>query len=156
MAAETHQQLPSLDKDVRTPPAARFCSRCGRRALPSARERVCRACGQGIVLACEHSEAPSPGTAFAIVSYDLVVQAVSLAGECILGPEQSAVGRPLLSVLDCPEGTDLMARVVRRAALRPGGPTELVADAIHDGTDELRNVRVTTCGAPRAALLSLS
>jgi len=122
----------------------RFCSRCGRSSPSSEAERVCPACGLGLLLWSAGQSPPAAGAAFAVVGRDLRVRAVSEAGEEVFGPEPEAVGGELRPTV---RGVEL-EHAVRRAALRP---TE---DHLPVEAGALR-VRVTTCGPPRAALVEV-
>ncbi len=142
----------------------RFCSRCGEPSDdppgPPERilgDRVCAACGMGLMLTCSRSAAPGPAGAFMIVTADLLLSALSEAAEEVLGPESSVVGAPLLSVVGSPLGEDRLARTVARAALRPREPEVLPVRALDDGSGDVGTMaaRITTCGPPRAALVTM-
>jgi DNA-directed RNA polymerase subunit RPC12/RpoP len=112
---------------------ARFCSRCGRTAAPETAERVCPACGLGLLLWCR--EADLPGPAFAVVGHDLRVKAVSEAGESLFDDE-------------LPDPDSELAAAVRRAAVRRmRKPMAVKAGSL--------SLLVSTCGPPRAALVSV-
>jgi hypothetical protein len=112
---------------------ARFCSRCGRTAAPDTAERVCPACGLGLMLWCRRDELPGP--AFAVVGADLSVKAVSEAGEGLFDGE-------------LPDPDSELAAAVRRAAVRRTAAPQ----AVRAGSLLLR---VSTCGPPRAALVAV-
>jgi len=146
------------------PGPIRFCSRCGhpaqeppRRTGRFARQRVCERCGMGMMLSCSREALPGPGAAFAILTFDLLVSAVSEAGERIFGPEQSLMGAPLLEVLTSPMGDDLLARSVAQAAQGSIQPVVLPVRmaAGHDGHIGTLAARIATCGPPRAALVTV-
>jgi hypothetical protein len=152
----------SLDGGTRSR-KIRFCSRCGQpgeepagRDLPFARTRVCRECGMGMLLNCEREALPGVGASFAVVTADLCVSAVSGTGEMIFGPESDVVGVPLLDLLSSPLGDDTLARTVAQAALRRREPAALpvrsVAGVPGIGT---MAARISTCGPPRAALITI-
>jgi hypothetical protein len=112
---------------------ARFCSRCGRRAAPETAERVCQECGLGLLLWCRKDELPGP--AFAVVGRDLEVKAVSEAGEAMFEDR-------------LPDPDSELGRAVRRAALRrTDRPLRVQAGSL--------SLLVSTCGPPRAALVSV-
>jgi len=80
--------------------APRFCSRCGAPEPPSQR-RICPACGKGVLLFAGRGEqAPARGGAFVVCTGELHVSAVSEAAERLLGPEERALGRPLMELVD--------------------------------------------------------
>jgi rubredoxin len=111
---------------------ARFCSRCGRTAALEA-ERVCPACGLGLLLWCREDELPGP--AFAVVGHDLRVKAVSEAGEGLFDSE-------------LPDPDSDLAAAVRRASIRrTAAPQAVKAGSL--------SLRVSTCGPPRAALVAV-
>jgi hypothetical protein len=151
---ETHVSRPSQDTDVQRP-AARFCSRCGRPASQAAGDRVCRACGLGLLLWCPEHAAPGPAGAFLVVGHDLRVRAVSEAGEGLFGPEHGAIGSFVLMLMESPLGPDRLARTIRRAALRPGPATDVRLRAA-GSDDPFALGQVVTCGPPRAALISVA
>lgn len=94
---------------------------------------MCPACGLGLLLWCREDELPGPE--FAVVGADLKVKAVSEAGEAFFGEE-------------LPNPDSELARAVRRAALRrTDAPLEIQAGSL--------SLLVTTCGPPRAALVSV-
>src|SRR4051812_31242120 len=91
----------------------RFCSRCGHPSEQPAkqqerftRERVCARCGMGLMLTCSRDALPGDAAAFAVVTFDLRVSAVSEAGEKVFGTEQSLVGTPLLDLISSPLGDE--------------------------------------------------
>jgi len=87
----------------------------------------------GLLLWCREDELPGP--AFAVVGADLTVRAVSEEGE---GVFEDAL----------PDPESELAAAVRRAAVRRMAvPQEVRAGSL--------SLRVTTCGPPRAALVSV-
>ena len=85
------------------------------------------------MLWCREDELPGP--AFAVVGHDLRVKAVSEAGEGVFQSE-------------LPDPRSALAAAVRRAAIRrTAEPLAVRAGSL--------SLRVTTCGPPRAALVSL-
>src|SRR3954451_16239789 len=121
-----------------------FCTHCG--ALShGAPQRVCGACGLGVVLSCEPGVLPRAGAAFLIVKGDLRISAMSEAAEEMLG---DVAGQPLLDVLS---GDPSLPRWIGRAAL---GSQRVVSVALRVGTRRL-NGRLAACGTPPAALLIL-
>ena len=158
------------DHSTLSPPAAerphaiRFCSRCGAPPVePTMRpnritpERVCRACGMGLLLTCSSDAVPAPAAAFLIVTFELRVSAVSEAGEKLFGAEREVLGAPLLDVVTSPVGDDVLVGSVSGAAQYARHPVVLPVrlvpgDASTSGT---RSARIATCGPPRAALLAI-
>jgi hypothetical protein len=135
-------------------PSATFCSRCGTAAAEPAR-RVCAECEEGVLLGC-HEDAV-PGEAFLICSGDLDVTAVSAAGEAVFGSQEQLVGTHLLDVVTCPLGDEQVARYATLAAQSSHAPVELPL-RVRSGDGEqlgMLAARVTTCGPPRAALVSV-
>ena len=142
----------------------RFCTRCGIIAaepevhgVPFGFDRVCGRCGMGVMLTTPRQALPGPGAAFAVVTREGRISAVSEAAEPLIGEEAGLVGMPIGSALASADGDDHLARQVARAAgagrevaranltpvLQPAGrPTRLTA-------------RIANCGPPRAALLVL-
>jgi hypothetical protein len=138
---------------TRTAPSTRFCSRCGAAAADPNR-RVCDQCEEGVLLGCP--EDVSPGESFLICTYELDVTAVSEAGEEVFGPQEQLVGAHLLDVVSCPLGDEQVATHAALAAQRAGDPVELPL-RVRSGVGEALGMlaaRITTCGPPRAALLT--
>jgi hypothetical protein len=94
---------------------------------------VCPACGLGLLLWCREDELPGP--AFAVVGHDLEVKAVSEAGEAMFEDR-------------LPDPDSELGRAVQRAALRRmDRPLRVQAGSL--------SLLVSTCGPPRAALVSV-
>ena len=137
-----------------SPQSARFCSRCGAESAEAAR-RVCESCEAGILLSCRSDALP--GEAFLICTYDLEVTAVSAGGEAVFGPQEGLIGSHLLDVVTCPLGDEQVARHAELAAQSPREPVDLPL-RVRSGEGEqlgMLAARVTTCGPPRAALVSV-
>lgn len=141
----------------------RFCSRCGLPAgtssddpVPFARVRVCQECEMGLLLSCVRDALPGVGAAFVVVTAELQLSAVSEAGEMIFGEETATVGTPLLELVTSPMGDDSLARVVAQAARRRREPQVLPVRLLRD-TERLGTMaaRISTCGPPRAALITV-
>jgi PAS domain-containing protein len=141
----------------------RFCSRCGEPApAPPAGEpirggRVCAACGMGVLLSCARQALPGAGAAFLIATGDLEVSAISQAAERLFGPETEVLGAPLVDLLGSPLGEARLAATVVQAALRKRPPEVLPVNGL---TPEARRAgvmgaRISTCGRPRAALITV-
>lgn len=159
--------------DLERPPAAepaakkRFCSRCGEPAVdppagdpaPAYEQRVCGVCGMGVLLRCSPDALPGANAPFAIVSRTLEVAALSEAAESLFGPEEELIGKALLpQLLRSPIGDRKLARAVSQAALRMHEPLTMPARLADEGRAEAVGTmacRISTCGPPRAALLSL-
>jgi PAS domain-containing protein len=137
-----------------TPRSVRFCSRCGAESAEAAR-RVCESCEAGILLSCRSDALP--GEAFLICTYELSVTAVSEAGENIFGAEDGLLGTNLLDLATCPLGDEQLARHTALAAQHAREPVELPMRLRSDRGEALGTLaaRVTTCGPPRAALVTV-
>jgi PAS domain-containing protein len=137
-----------------SPQPARFCSRCGAESAEAAR-RVCDSCEEGILLACRSDALP--GEAFVICTHELSVTAVSEAGESIFGTQEALLGTHLLDLATCPLGDDQLARHAALAAQRAREPVELPMRLRSERGEALGTLaaRVTTCGPPRAALVTV-
>jgi hypothetical protein len=143
----------------------RFCSRCGEPAVdppasepPPFEQRVCAACGMGVLLRCAAGALPGAGSAFLIVDRALGIAAVSEGAEAIFGSEEALIGKlELLDLLTSTIGDRKLARTVGQAALRVHGPLTVPVRLSGDRADEIGTMacRVSTCGPPRAALLSV-
>ena len=131
-----------------------FCSRCGA-VSPEATRRVCDRCEEGILLSCKREALP--GDAFVVCTYELVMTAISDAGEQIFGKQETVLGARLLDLATCPLGDDQLARHTALAAQRPREPVVLPLRLRSERGDSLGMLaaRVTTCGPPRAALVSV-
>jgi PAS domain-containing protein len=141
----------------------RFCSRCGEPAPtppgepPLRAARVCGVCGMGVLLSCARQALPGTGAAFLIATADLEVSAVSQAAEALFGPEGDVLGAPLVDLLGSPLGEARLAAAVTRAALRPRSPEVLPVQGLAPGarTAGVMGARISTCGHPRAALITV-
>jgi PAS domain-containing protein len=131
-----------------------FCSRCGA-VSPEATRRVCDRCEEGILLSCKREALP--GDAFVVCTYELVMTAISDAGEQIFGKQETVLGARLLDLATCPLGDDQLARHTALAAQRPREPVVLPLRLRSERGASLGMLaaRVTTCGPPRAALVSV-
>jgi hypothetical protein len=136
------------------PQPVRFCSRCGAVSNHAAR-RVCDGCEAGVLLTCRSDALP--GEAFVICTYELSVTAVSEAGESVFGAQDGLLGTHLLDLATCPLGDDQLARHAALAAQRAREPVELPLRLRSDRGEALGTLaaRVTTCGPPRAALVTV-
>ena len=125
--------------------AVHFCTHCGVLS-PDASQRVCGACGMGVVLSCAPGVLPRAGAAFLVVKSDLRISAASEAAERMLG---DVCGEPLLDVVS---GDPVLPRWIGRAAM---GSQRIVSVALRIGTRRV-NARIAACGDPPAALLVLA
>jgi hypothetical protein len=131
----------------------RFCSRCGR--LSDQPTRICGSCESGVLLSCRQEALP--GEAFVICTYDLEISAVSEAGEELFGDQDELIGSQLLDVATCPLGDEQLARHVALAAARPREPVTMPVRLRSERGEAIGTLaaRVTTCGPPRAALVTV-
>jgi hypothetical protein len=152
---------PADDTSVRR----RFCSRCGEPAIdppagdapPPFEQRVCGACGMGVLLRCGSAALPGTGTSFMVVTRTLEIGAVSEAAEVIFGPEEKLLGKGLLELISSPVGDRKLGRAVSQAALRVHDPLTLPARLNGERAEAIGTMacRISTCGPPRAALVSV-
>jgi hypothetical protein len=140
----------------------RFCSRCGQPSEDPPRgvrsgPRVCDHCGMGLMLTCSRDALPGTGAAFAIVTFELALSAVSESGERIFGPERELVGAHLLDMITSPVGDVQLARAVGRAAQRASEPVVMPVRLRSERASQVGTMaaRIATCGPPRAALLTV-
>jgi hypothetical protein len=126
--------------------AVHFCTHCGALSDESG-QRVCSACGLGVVLSCAPGVLPRAGAAFLVVKSDLRISAASEAVEPLLGEELT--GQALLDVVS---GDPALPRWIGRAAM---GSQRVVSVALRIGTRRV-NGRIAACGDPPAALLVLA
>jgi hypothetical protein len=139
-----------------------FCSHCGARPGPpslASGTRVCASCGLGLILECGEDVAPKAGDAFLVLDRSLAVCAVSEAAERLLAAsEPDVVNRHVTDLLmpagaEEKDGTALSVAVAWAARGDGGSRTAVVRPA---NTFGIRlNVRIASCGPPRAALLVL-
>jgi hypothetical protein len=82
---------------------------------------------------------------------------VSEAGENIFGAEDGLLGTNLLDLATCPLGDEQLARHTALAAQHAREPVELPMRLRSDRGEALGTLaaRVTTCGPPRAALVTV-
>ena len=121
-----------------------FCTHCGALA-DGAPQRVCGACGLGVMLSCAPGVLPRAGAAFLVIKSDLRISAASEAAERMLG---EVSGAPLLDVVS---GDPTLPRWLGRAAM---GSQRVVSVALRVGARRV-NGRIAACGDPPAALLVL-
>jgi PAS domain-containing protein len=118
--------------------------------------RVCGVCESGVLLSCR-TEA-LPGDAFVICTYELEINAVSEAGEEVFGAQDDLIGSKLLDLATCPLGDDQLGRHVALAAARPQQPIVVPLRLRSERGDQMGMLaaRITTCGPPRAALVTVT
>ena len=142
----------------------RFCSRCGEPAgdpprgeRPLNQTRMCGVCGMGMLLNCLREALSGAGAAFLIATAELRVSAVSEPAEGLFGTEQHLLGTPLGEILTSPIGEDSLSRTVARAALRNREPVVLPVRGAGSAARAkgMLAARVSTCGPPRAALVTV-
>ena len=144
--------------------AIRFCSRCGEPAEVPARERrhlsparVCQTCGMGMLLSCAREALPRAGAAFLIATVETRVSAVSQAAEPMFGAEHVILGAPVAQLLASPRGEDRLLRTVTQAATRAREPRVMPVRGLTANAEGMGMMaaRISTCGRPRAALITL-
>lgn len=142
-----------------------FCAYCGRggtpREQPDALERVCSACGFGLLLEALSVVAPSQADAFLVIDNRFAIEAISHQAEELLGiRERDVVRRPLTDLLVPGDphrrgAVELIAAVSEATSGAPGSrPSQLLVRP----TDkpELRiHARIGRCGPPLGALIVL-
>jgi hypothetical protein len=140
----------------------RFCARCGQLAegrgwRPEGvwHDRVCGACGMGLVLSCDPGALQDTEAMFLVVTGELEVSAVSESAERIFASEEAMIGTPLLAWVSSPLGDQELARRVALAAWSIRPPVGLPLSARRAPASHLGTLtgRVATCGPPRAALI---
>ena len=127
-----------------------FCTHCGA-VTDDAPQRVCPACGLGVVLSCAREAAPRPGAAFLVVTSDLRISAAATATGKLLGDAESLVGERLLDHL---RGDGALPRQIARAAMGSGRASTAWVRTIEQGRP--LKAAIAACGNPPAALVVLS
>ncbi|MGH2871979.1 MAG: PAS domain-containing protein [Solirubrobacteraceae bacterium] len=141
-----------------------FCGHCAAPApsgtTPAPTARVCRSCGFGLLLEVREDAAPAPHDAFVVVDSSLLVQAVSRAGEELLGiGEAMAIDRPVAELLvpadaESQGATGFAAKIAIAADGHDPGTARSFVRPWNTFGVRLR-ARIATCGPPRAALVVL-
>ncbi len=112
----------------------------------------------GMMLWCSRDALPGDAAAFLICTHELIVSAVSQAGERVFGKEDKLVGAHLLDHVTSPMGDDQLALHAELAAQRQVEalvmPLRLVSSA-KAGRHGTLAARIATCGPPRAALVTV-
>jgi hypothetical protein len=160
VAAPTQIESSTAPAGDDRPESIRFCSRCAHvseqpRGHLHVSRRVCDRCESGVLLTCRREALATDS--FLIFGVELSVTAVSQPAESIFGSEAELIGRQLLDLVSCPLGDEQLARHGAIAAQRP---TEEVALPLRVRSERDIAVgtlsgRLTTCGPPRAALLTV-
>ena len=119
--------------------------------------RVCGVCGMGMLLRCSADALPGSGAAFLIATVHLRVTAISQSAECIFGHESAVLGRSLLDLVASPMGETRLSRTVAQAATRPRESVDLPVRATGERArlTGMLTARISTCGPPRAALITV-
>jgi hypothetical protein len=138
-------------------PTVSFCSHCGARPDASTAERVCGACGLGLLLSASADVAPADGGAFMVLDGSLSVCAVSAEAERLLATSESdAVNRHVTELIVPADaearGPENLAVAVTWAARGDDGERRVVVRPTNVFGVRL-SARVAACGPPRAALL---
>ncbi|MBV9802398.1 MAG: PAS domain-containing protein [Solirubrobacterales bacterium] len=140
-------------------PVISFCGHCGAHPPAAAPSRVCADCGLGLILESRADVAPKVGDAFLILDRTLAVCAVSEAAERLLATTEPDVVNQHVTALLMPAnaeektGTSLSTAVAWAARGDSGTRTTVVRPA---NTFGIRlTARITSCGAPQAALVVL-
>lgn len=123
----------------------------------------------GVLLSARLDVLPGEGGTFLVVTAQLLISAVSEAAEDMLRTEQDLLGSSLTESLASTDGGMDLARTVTRAALRSREPAVLGVRVLGGGTRRIKSgsaaataqahamlvARVSACGPPRAALVTL-
>ncbi len=141
-----------------------FCGHCAAPPLaaapPPPNERVCHACGLGLLLEAREDAVPTDRDAFLVVDSSLLVQAMSRQAQAFLSvSEEDAIDKPIAELLvpaDAEaEGRTSFAGAIVEAA--DGQDPETARRYVRPwNTFGVRmRARIATCGPPRAALVVL-
>jgi hypothetical protein len=106
----------------------------------------------GVLLSCTREALPGARAAFLIATAELKVSALSVGAEAVFGPEQTLVGSTLLDLVTSPMGNSHLGKVVTGAAVRSREPVVMPVKAARG---EMLAARISTCGPPRAALITV-
>jgi hypothetical protein len=141
---------------------SRFCGHCGAASAietPAPVDRVCGACGLGVLLEARSDVVPGVDDAFLVVDSSLSVQAISWRAELALGVrEQRAVNRHVTELLIAAgvedQRTHGLAVAITRAAGGEQDPARVFVRPSSTFGVRLQ-ARIAACGPPPAALLVL-
>ena len=140
-----------------------FCGRCASPFAggtpPPPNSRVCPSCGFGLLLETPGNCVPDTNDAFLVADSALLVQALSVRAEQLLGiGEGLAVDRPvgaLLAPADAEGGeAGRFAAAVAAAVGRGQGPVDVFVRPSNVFGVRMR-ARIAPCGPPRSALIIL-
>lgn len=111
----------------------------------------------GVLLSCTREALPGARAAFLVATADLKVNAISIGAEAIFGPEQVVIGSDLLDLVASPMGDARFAKAVTGAAVRSREPVVMPVKGVGEeaGKAGMLAARVSTCGPPRAALVTV-
>jgi hypothetical protein len=148
-----------------TEPAVEYAWFCGHCAAPSISHgpppphaRVCGSCGLGLLLETRADVAPNPDDSFLVVDSQLLVQAVSVNAERILGvDEEQAIDQPVSQLL-VPADAEAAGISSFAAAVADAMSSEVPSQTFVRpwNTFGVRmRVRIGACGPPAAALIVL-
>jgi PAS domain-containing protein len=148
-----------------TEPRSWFCGYCGRGGPcveSRARfDRVCGACGFGLLLETVSRIAPSEHDAFLVIDEQLIIDAISHRAEELLNARERSVVRKPLTELLVPAASEPQAatRLIAAVAEATSGvsgvqPTQMLLRPVHSHEVRL-HARIGRCGSPLAALIVL-
>ncbi|HEY6781184.1 MAG TPA: hypothetical protein VI111_09525 [Thermoleophilaceae bacterium] len=111
----------------------------------------------GMLLSCSRDALPGEAAAFAIVTFELEISAISDAGEKVFGKEDELLGTRLLDTLTSPLGDDALERHVSQAAQRSCEPLVMPVRLLSERARTVGTMaaRIATCEPPRAALVTV-
>ena len=110
----------------------------------------------GVLLSCTREALPGARAAFLIATVDLTVNAVSVGAEEIFGPEQEVIGTYLLDLVTSPMGDAHFGKLVTGAAVRSREPVVMPVKSLGAAAEVgMLAARISTCGPPRAALVTV-
>jgi hypothetical protein len=110
-----------------------------------------------MLLRCAGEVVPGTGAAFLIATVHLRVTAISEAAERIFGGESAVLGHSLSDLLESTTDEAKLGRAVAHAATRPHAT--MILPVRRRGLDAglaRFTARISTCGPPRAALVTLA
>jgi PAS domain-containing protein len=148
-----------------TEPRSWFCGYCGRggpHVESRARfDRVCGACGFGLLLETASRMAPSEHDAFLVIDEQLIIDAISHRAEQLLNARERAVVRKPLTELLVPAASEAQAatRLIAAVAEATSGVagvklTHMLLRPVRSQGVRL-HARIGRCGSPLAALIVL-
>lgn len=110
-----------------------------------------------MLLSCARDALPGAGAAFLIATVELQVNAVSVGAEEVFGNERDLLGLSLLDIVLSPMGEPQLAKAVGQAALRAREPVVIPMRGRSPRAQAAGMLagRISTCGPPRAALVTV-